>query len=360
MAGIESLAEGRGAFEEISPRCATPACRTELITAEELDVPPEDFLGDYCEDSHFYSAFQKSKVPGFEVGYLLIRRGVKRVSVAPFFLMDYRPSLFFDNPSLQLLFGFLKFKTAFVGHPSADVGRIDGEISEEVLEAVNDFLSTKASLIVYKFFETALPLHDFFRLSGMPIPILKVGNDYFSKLHGAEKKHLNREIRLSKELEFREVSPAKPSDIPLDEIYRLYLETYHHSDMRFEKLNKDYFIHTLGISSYLLVYLNGELIGFAQYLTKGNQICGKYLGMNYEKGKPHGLYFGMMLQIIKMAIRDGFGMIDFGVSGYSFKKWLGCQLIPTFVYFRHANPLINWLLGRFKFLAEFSETPGNE
>ncbi len=326
-----------------------------MIKAEEIHHPPDDFLSNFCEDSKFYRAFQESRLPEFEVGYVLITRDGKRVSIVPYFVMDYPADLFVDNPLLKRAFCFLKLKAAFVGHPSADIGRIDGEVSEEILDALNEFLFTKARLVVYKFFETALPLKDFVRVAGMPIPVLEVDADYFSSFHGNRSKHLRRELNLSNDLEFREVRHPYPSDFPLENIYRLYLESYEHGHIRFEKLNKAYFVNTLEISSYLLAYLDGELIGFAQYLTKGSQICGKYLGMNYEKGKAHGLYFAMMTRIVKIAVRDGYKTIDFGVSGYSFKKWLGCRLMPTFVYFRHAHPVANWLLKRLKFLAEPSE-----
>ena len=326
-----------------------------MIQVEEIDIPPADFLRDYCEDAQFHSAFQKSKVPGFEIGYLLVKRDAERISVAPFFLYDYQLSLFFDNQLLKKLFGFLRLRAAFVGHPSADVGRIDGETSEEVLAAINNFLFTKSRLVVYKFFEQALPLHDFSTITGMPIPILKIEPDYFSSFHGTKRRHLKRELQLSEALHFKEVDhPASSADIPLDEIYRLYLNSYNNSDLQFEKLNRDYFANTLSISRYLLVYLNSELVGFAQWFHKNGHICGKYLGMDYRKGNGF-LYPAIMLQIIKIAIRDGFSSIDFGVSGYAAKKRLGCQLVPTWVYFRHANPAVNWLLGRLKFLAEPSE-----
>lgn len=328
-----------------------------MIQVEEIDSPPADFLRDYCEDAQFHSAFQKSKVPGFGVGYLLVKRDEERISVAPFFLHDYQLSLFFDSQLLKKLFGFLRLRAAFVGHPSADVGRIDGEISEEVLAAINNFLFTKSRLIVYKFFEQALPLHDFSTISGMFIPVLKIESDYFSSFHGAKRKHLKREQQLSEVLHFKEVDhPASSADIPLDEIYQLYLNSYNNSNLQFEKLNRDYFINTLGISRYLLVYLNDELVGFTQWLHKGDHICGKYLGMNYEGGKPGFIYPAIMLQMIEIAIRDGFSSIDFGVSNYAAKKRLGCQLVPTWVYFRHANPAINWLLERLKFLAEPPES----
>lgn len=322
-----------------------------MIRVEEIGSPPADFLKDYCEDAQFHSAFQRSKVPGFEIGYLLVKRDGERISVVPFFLYDYQLSLFFDNRLLKKLFGFIKLKAVFVGHPSADVGRIDGEVSGEALTAINDFLFSRSRLVIYKFFEQPLLLPGFTTIPGMPIPLLKVEPANFPDLHGAKRKHMKRDRQFSEKLEFREADhPASGADIPLDEIYRLYLNSYDHSDLQFEKLNRDYFVNTLVISRYLLAYLDGELVGFAQWLHKGDHICGKYLGMDYEKGNGF-LYLAMMRQMIGIAIRDGFSSIDFGVSGYAAKKRLGCQLVPTRVYFRHANPAVNWLLARLKFLA---------
>ncbi len=296
-------------------------------------------MQDFCEDAKFYEAFRQSRIPDFDPGYLLVKKDGKRIATVPYFLMDFRPGAFIDLALFRKL--PVSMKAAFVGHPSADVGRIDGEASGEVLHEVNDFLFAKAGLVVYKFFRESLPLQEFFEIPGMPIPILKVERDYFADIHGPKRKHLHREIHLTEGLEYRE-----PSDcLPLEEIYRLYLNTYNHGEMQFEKLNLDYFRNTAPISRYLLVYFQGELIGFAQWLQKDGSICGKYLGMDYGKGKPHGIYFAIMLQMIRIAIREGCREIDFGVSGYEVKRRLGCELVPTRVYFRHANPVVNRLLG---------------
>lgn len=41
--------------------------------------------------------------------------------------------------------------------------------------------------------------------------------------------------------------------------------------------------------------------------------------------------------------------------GYDFKKKVGSDFVETWIYYRHSNRLINWLLSRFRSLLEPSE-----
>ncbi len=67
----------------------------------------------------------------------------------------------------------------------------------------------------------------------------------------------------------------------------------------------------------------------------------KYLGMDYEKSRKYGLYFVIMLNHIDICVRDGYAFYQTGPSSYDFKQRLGSTLIPTYIYFRHRNPVMN-------------------
>ena len=51
-------------------------------------------------------------------------------------------------------------------------------------------------------------------------------------------------------------------------------------------------------------------------------------------------------------IRDGVREFDLGVSSYYSKRMMGAGLLPTRLYFRHHQPVVQWLLARCKFLLE--------
>src|ERR1035437_6377263 len=70
----------------------------------------------------------------------------------------------------------------------------------------------------------------------------------------------------------------------------------------------------------------------------------KYLGMDYAKSRRYGLYFAMLLNHIEICIRDGYTLYQTGQSSYAFKQKIGSELAPTYIYFRHRQPLLNAIL----------------
>ncbi len=81
----------------------------------------------------------------------------------------------------------------------------------------------------------------------------------------------------------------------------------------------------------------------------------KYLGMDYERGRPHGLYFIMSLSHIEMCLRDGYTIYQTGCTTYEFKQRLGSTLHPVFLFFRHRNAVVNWIVR--KLMAKLSVKP---
>ena len=54
-------------------------------------------------------------------------------------------------------------------------------------------------------------------------------------------------------------------------------------------------------------------------------------------------------------LREGLTEMECGPTSYDFKRRLGCELVPTFVYYRHDNPALHWLLGHARSWLEPSE-----
>jgi hypothetical protein len=62
-----------------------------------------------------------------------------------------------------------------------------------------------------------------------------------------------------------------------------------------------------------------------------------------------------VVRIMDIAEREGLRSIDLGETSYAFKKRIGCRLEPTWIYYRHRNPLMNWALARMAWILEPSE-----
>lgn len=320
------------------------------LTVVELDTPPDDFLPDDAEGAAFHRAFLASGISGFKCGYLAIFREGLRVSVVPFFLSTFSLTTLLPAGWLKKFLSWIKFRYACVGHPSTDFGTIHGEISTDILKLVNETLAKKASLIAYKGFTGDLPLPEFIRVRGLPVAVLALKDDYYSRLDSRRRNDFRHKLEKAQTLRIEECA-ALPAHLVAD-IFQLYLNTYNHAATQFEQLTPDYFRETAAISKYLLFFEAETLIGFVQIIGKHSKATCAYIGMDYLRNQQYGLYYLLCLKCIETCLRDGYQQLELGVTSYHFKHLLGAQLIETELYYRHSNPLLHWLLGKLKFLLE--------
>ncbi len=323
------------------------------LHAEELALPPDDFLPDEPEGAAFHKAFQASGIAGFDCRYLAIFRNGQRVAVVPYFLNTFSIGTLLPDGLLKKSFGWIKFRIACVGHPSTDFGMIDGDISADILALVNATLRDKAPLLAYKGFADNLPLPGFTKVRGLPVSVLAINGDYYSALDARRRKDLRRKLKKAEPLRFEE-SDGLPEHLA-ERVYRLYLNTYERSSIRFERLTPEYFQQTASLGKYLLWFEGERLIGFAQLLCKRKKMVGKYIGMDYGCNRRYRLYFLLCLKAIEACVRDGYASLDLGVTSYRFKRLLGGEQVETSIYYRHNNALVNRVLGKLKCLLEPAE-----
>ncbi len=316
-----------------------------------LDDPPAGFLEDEIEDGAFCRAFQVSGLDEFTIFYLAVYRGDQRVAVAPCFTMDFRLNTMFPESWLSRMTNWLKLRMAAVGHPSTDIGLIEGEGSAEVLSAINRELGHHANLIVYKGFGDDMPLPGFVRATGLPVPVLKIEGDYYSGLNRHRRQDFRQKQRKAKPLAVEEYRGALPPGMA-EVLHGLYMQTHRRAEVRFECVTAAYFDKTAPMSTYIVFSKGDRAVGFAQLMSKKSSMAVKYVGMDYDYVKEFGLYFALFFKAIDICLRDGITRLDGGVTAYPFKHRLGSVDVPTFNYYRHKNPLLNWFLGKFKSLIE--------
>jgi hypothetical protein len=320
------------------------------LSVIELDSPPDDFLPDEPEGAAFHKAFLASGIRGFQYSYLAIYRNGARISIVPCFYGKFSLTALLPDGLLKRAFSWIKFSYACAGHPSTDFGLIDGEASSDVLALVNATLSGKTSLIAYKGFPENLPLHGFSRVRGLPVAVLFTRGDYYAELDAHRRNDFHHKLAAASALRI-EAHSTLPEHL-LKPVYELYLNTLAQAKIRFEILTPDYFRKIAGMGKFHLYFEGERLIGFLQMISKGRRANLKYMGMDHERNRLYYLYFAMCLHAIEAAMRQGCTRIELGVSSYQAKRLMGCELIETCIYFRHNNPLANWLLNKFKFLLE--------
>lgn len=322
----------------------------ELVDTAEA---PEIFLDEWPESGEFYRATQLA-IPGFTFGYLVVHRAGVRMAVIPYFITDFKLNTMLEEGWFKRLLGGLSLRIVCIGHPTAAFGRIDGQVSEELLGSAFATLSAKAPVVAFKGFGCDLPALGFVRVAGLPVAVLHLDGDFWGTLHRHKKRNdFTRKLKASAALRFEE-HDGLPGEY-LERAYQLYLNTRSRSSILFECLSPAYFSSTSALSIYILAFLQDRLVGFAQLLPKGSRVVGKYLGMDYTVSREHELYFALSLRTIDISASRGFKEIEFGETSYHFKKELGCELVDTWLYYRHRNPIAHTLLARFAFLLEPSK-----
>jgi hypothetical protein len=341
-----------------------------MLRIEDLSVPPEGFLRDEPEGREYYEAIRMSGMEGFRFGYFAVYRDEpgdeprdepgdeprdeRLVTVAPYFVMDFRLNTLLPDGRMKRSLNWVRFKLACIGNPIADFGRIHGETSAEILAAINGALARKGGLLAYKGFGEDLPLPGFIPAKGLPVPVLAIGPDYYKAMKSDRRNLLKRKLKKSAALRYEECT-GLPEHL-VASVYDLYLNTYYKAELKFEKLTPDYFVKTSALSHYLLFFLEDELIGFTQLIGKGHQLVNRYIGLDYAKSNDHGVYFAMFIRAVEFGIREAYTEIELGPTAYEFKRILGARQYPTWNYYRHTNPLLNWLLGKLRSVLEPSES----
>ncbi len=328
-----------------------------MLTIEFLQTPPENFLRGEPEDAAFFLAFENSRIEGMHSRCLAVRREGVTVAIVPYFMLDFRINTMLPAGWLKSALRWVKFHVACVGHPSLDLGRIEGEVSAEVLVAVNRELHKLAGLVGYKGYLDDLPLTNFVQIKNLPQATLHIPPDFYTRLTSRKRNDLNRKRKRGEPVRVVEHCGRSQglSATLAGEIHRLYLNTHDQSPVQLERLTTEYFVQTAPLSTYLLFYEEARLIGFSQVLGAGTHRALKYVGMDYERGQAYGLWFLMYLRAIDYSLQIGCDCLELGPTTYEFKKFLGCKLTESWLYYHHRQPLAHWLLSKLAFLLEPTE-----
>jgi hypothetical protein len=327
------------------------------LTVEDLAGPPPGFLQDDLEGEALYRAFGDAGVQGFDVGYLRVWRDGAPVATAPYFRTRYAINTTLPRGWLKRLLRPFWIRMVAVGSPVADYGKIDGEVSAEVLEALNAALAKKAPIIAYKDFPPGMPLRGFASEPGLPVAVLEIKGDFYSGHKQHVRSDFRRRMRKAAALRIEE-HDGYPKFVA-ERLHELYLQVLEHSEFSLEKLTPEFFEKLGPISKYALYWEGSKLIGWSLLLCGRGRMHYKYLGMDYERGRRHGLYFIMCLSHIEICLRDGITTYQTGATSYPFKQRLGSTLQPVRLYFRHRNLVLNWVIQRYMTLASFEDAVGD-
>ena len=165
------------------------------------------------------------------------------------------------------------------------------------------------------------------------------------RLSKVYRKNLRRKFRAAEsasKITLELVSDATPF---VDEIFPLYLQTYHRSGLKFEKLTKDYF-RLIGQRMpervrYFLWRQNDRIIAFNLCMIFDGTLYDLGVGLDYSVALDLHLYFVTWRDVIEWAVQNGLQAYHTGPLNYDPKAHLRLSLVPLDLYVRHNWAFLN-------------------
>jgi Acetyltransferase (GNAT) domain len=264
---------------------------------------------------------------------------------------------------------FLRLRTLMVGCAVGE-GHLDGT-DEEARSAAARALAAGvlgharalgAPLVVLKEFPACYRAtlkwfldNGFARSPSMP---MVSRNIEFRNFDDYAQRTLSKDMRYKLRRKFREAAQAGPIEMSqvadvtpfIEDIYPLYLQVYERSDLRFEKLTKEFFCG-LGQrmpdkARFFLWRHRNRIVAFNVCMVQDDAIYSECIGLDYAVALDLHLYFVVMRDVMSWAMANGYKSYHSSALNYDPKYRLRFVLEPLDLYVRHTSRLINFCLAR--------------
>ncbi|MCY1021337.1 sterol desaturase family protein [Pyxidicoccus sp. MSG2] len=335
--------------------------------------PREDVLQSFA----LHRAVEAARLPGIEFHHLLARREGRALAVIPCFRINLSLTTVAPEAikkaaaAVRRVFpGFLCTRAFIVGTPVAICRDLlgvrpgpEGQLPADVLRAVTREVLARArrlrlGLVVIKELTSRLlpqvrdVLSESFTLVESPATTwLYVGEpgagDYRERLRKKYRSLMTHRQRQLVEGGMR--WELRHDFAPYAErMEALYLQVLGRSKVRFETLNRDFFVELsrrLGERAFALLCFQGEaLVAFELFLEDAGEVHPLYLGLDYQHRDEGALYFNCIYKIVEMSEARGKAVVELGQTSYPAKASIGAVVDRLYLAVRHLNPFIQLVL----------------
>jgi hypothetical protein len=329
----------------------------------------------HAEGWHYYQACECAIVPGIRTAAIEVCDEKGLAAAVPIFELAYR----LDTP----LQGFLKrmsnavarkfpklaeWRLLGVGSPYADQCHIAlrPDLSDDdrnnaitaLIKAVEAEARRCGAVIIaykdvlaaeYQVAEKMLTEARYATIKSLPMAVLDLDTStldgYLATLSAATRKDIRRKLRRADVVRIERTSDIGSVANAIDDLYQsTRLQSGVHYDA-FEELPAGYFrAVSEGLTDkvmFILYWIEGELAAFNMLLLEPDRIIDKFLGMRYPLSRDYNLYVVSWMENIRLCLETGRRRLQSGQTGYSSKLRLGSRLVPSSLFVKHLNPLIN-------------------
>jgi predicted N-acyltransferase len=338
-------------------------------------------FGNIPEGYEFYNTLEKSNLKEFSFYYFILYREGNILSIAPLFVTDFYLDIVLEGFMKDAIHSIRHFiprffilRTLFFGSPFGENGifgiRKDLKnthiLMGKLTKAMDRFSRENSTpFIIFKdFLKEDTILLDSLKNKGFSkvdsFPSVKIElkfkslEDYFKSLSYSTRKDLRRKIKKAYGRANIEVKTVDDVSEIIEDIYRLYLNTYRAGKVKFEFLTKEFFINVSKDlrphTQYFLYYVNGKLSAFNLCFVYNDLLIDKFIGFDYDNAHQYSLYFVSWCFNIEWCLKNSIRFYQVGQTDYFPKIKLGGSLIPLYAYVKHNNFLLNFVI---KLLAVF-------
>jgi uncharacterized protein len=167
--------------------------------------------------------------------------------------------------------------------------------------------------------------------------------EYLSGLSSAARKDLRRKMRVAPEVRVIRSRTIAPF---LDRIYTLYLNTVARSPMALGAHNRIFFekiCEKVTGAEYTLYFVEEELAAFNLLVVKQQAMVDMYFCMDHDLGRTYNLYFLSWLENVRTCVERKIPLYYSGQGTEKTKAHLGATFIPSFILFKHRQPVFDRL-----------------
>jgi predicted N-acyltransferase len=338
------------------------------IKQSEWDV----VFGGIPESYLFFKALGNSEFPEFRFYYLVIESDNDIVFIAPLFSADFNLDIAVEGwlskliKSIRKVFPrFLIIKTLFCGSPFGEHGVLgikqsfkdNSGIIPLLLNGIkNCGIRVNAPLVIFKdflkqdtLFLDALIQKGYSKVESFPTVALELNftsfEGYLESLGSSDRKYLNRKLKQAYSRGKIEVKVVQDVVSEIDQLFKLYENTYHKGTTKFEHLTKNFFLqiaHDLSSHTrFFLYYVDDRLAAFNLCFIYDDLFIDKFVGFDYEISEQFNLYFVIQAYNIKWCLSNSLCYYYSGPTNYGPKIRLGGKLITLYAYLKHKNMFFN-------------------
>jgi hypothetical protein len=202
----------------------------------------------------------------------------------------------------------------------------------------------------------------FFVLYGQALAYVPVNfssiEEYLQRFSRSRRKDLKRKLRSFSEVSIEQVKTGADffTDFNIDLLYDLYLNVYEKSRIHFDKLTLSFFkkvFRDKNNGGIVFLYRHQDrIIGFNLCFIVRDYLVDKYVGFLYPDSHRFNLYFVSWFYNLNFCIQNNLRAFIAGWTDPEIKSYLGAEFTYTYHAVYIKNPLLRFILNRFKSVFE--------